>query len=109
WWHRLSLGIVRDLRAIHSDASMRTVQSDFHSVPLRSRPPRTCHRLAKGIHHACGMVIVRLVINLNFISVVHRHPGLAWLQRDADVHSGVVILMLHLEHNANGTVAQLSS
>src|SRR5271165_663265 len=46
-----------------------------------------------------------MVIDLHLVAVVHRHPGLARLDGDADEDAGVVVLVHHLVDDAEGAVA----
>src|SRR5881396_1666450 len=50
-----------------------------------------------------------VVINLDFITVVDRHPLLARFERDADENARIVILVAHSEDHTNGAVAEFAS
>jgi hypothetical protein len=83
----------------------------FHSGP--GLPGRASGLVSE--YSVPGHVIVifvgffRLVIDLHFVTVVHRHPRLAGLDRNTNVNSGVIVVIAHLVHHADHAIAELSS
>src|SRR6185369_1892832 len=53
--------------------------------------------------------LLRLVVDLHFVSVVHWHPRLPRFYRDTNEDSCIVVFILHAEDDANLTVAEFLS
>src|SRR3954471_17025983 len=53
--------------------------------------------------------VLRLVVDLDFVAVVHRHPLLTRLDRNSDEDARVVIVVAHFINHADLTIAQLSA
>src|ERR1043165_9995144 len=110
-----TFGVVGHFYAIEHHHCVRAVESDFHGVPLGAGLAGTGQRLRYRIKRA-GHVIIRVflgvlspIVNLDLITVVDGHPGLAGLDGDPDEDSGIVVLILHLIYNANDAVAELAA
>ena len=50
--------------------------------------------------------IFGLIVDLNFVAVVHRHPGLAGLERDTHEDAGIVVVVAHLVDHPNAAIAK---
>src|SRR6266536_4299656 len=50
-----------------------------------------------------------MIINLNLVAVVDRHPLFTRLDRNANEDSGVVVRVAHLEDHANAAVANFTA
>src|SRR6476646_9346771 len=49
------------------------------------------------------------IIDLYFVAIMHRHPFLTGLDRNADEHTGIVIMVTHFEDDPNGAIAELAA
>src|SRR5712692_1858717 len=109
----LAFGVVGDFHIVEYYDGMRAVESDEHGVPLRAGLARTGERLGEGVERASDVVIVflgifGLIVDLDFVTVVDGHPGLARLDGDADEDAGIVVVVTHFVNNANAAVADLA-
>src|SRR5436309_9899672 len=102
----LAFCVVGHLDAVHDDDGSRSVERNFHRVPLpRLLGASQC--LGKRVENARTMVIVVYVVDLHFVTAVHRHPGLGGLFRNADEDAGVRVVLDGLEDDADYRVADL--
>src|SRR3954471_22942901 len=53
--------------------------------------------------------VLRLVVDLDFVAVVHWHPLLTGLDRNSDEDARVVIVVAHFVYHADLTVAKLTA
>src|SRR5580704_3939332 len=112
WRNRIALGEIGDLYTVQHDNRVRAVQSNFHGVPFRSRFAGSRQWLGERVEHPGNVILVfalRHIIDLDFVAIVHRHPGLARLDGNANEDAGVVIFVSHLIDHADHAVAQFSA
>src|SRR5258708_19260971 len=50
-----------------------------------------------------------MVVNLDFVTVVNRHPFLARLEGDANEDTGIIVEIAHLVDDADAAVAELAA
>src|SRR5271165_1476535 len=71
-------------------------------------------RLGQRIQHG-GLVVLVLtrglgiIVDLHFEAIVYRHPLFAGLNRNADEHSRIVVLVAHLVDHVDHAVANLAA
>jgi len=110
-WHGLTFGVVRHLHAVHKHLGAGSLQADHHRVPLRPRLSGLGQRPGQGVKGAGHVIVVfvsalRMIVNLDLVSAVDRHPGFRRLARDANEDTGVVVLVLHPVHHADLAIVQ---
>src|SRR6267154_6635288 len=113
FWNRLAFDVVGDLRIVEDNDGVWAIQRNDHGVPLGARLAGTGERLSEGIQRAGNVIFVflgifRLIVDLHFVAVVHRHPRLARLDGNANIDAGIVVVIAHLEYNANSAVTKFA-
>src|SRR5713226_4772911 len=108
----LALGVVGDFYVVEDDDGMRAVEGDEHGVPLGAGFAGAGERLGEGVERSGDVVFVflgifGLIVDLDFVAVMDRHPRLAGLDGDANENAGIVIVVAHLVDDANAAVAHL--
>src|SRR5271155_3639263 len=111
---RVAVCVVGDLHAVEHHDGTWAVEGDIHDVPLRAGLPGFGERLGQGIQHAGGVVFIflrgfRVVVDLYFETVVHGHPLLAGLDRDANEYAGIVVFIAHAIDHVNVAVADFTA
>ena len=49
-----------------------------------------------------------MVVDLDFVAVVHRHPFFVRLHRNPDEHARIVVFIFHPEHHADDAIGNWS-
>jgi len=80
---------VGHLHAVHDNYAPLTLQRDFHRGPLRWTGGRLPECLGHGVDYAGAVVIVPGILNLNFVAVMYRVPGVFRLLGNANEYAGI--------------------
>src|SRR5204863_8195789 len=92
----LAFGVVRDGDIVKNNDGARAVERDDHGVPLRTGLTGLGERLGQGIKRAGNVIFIfvrsfGMIVDLDFVTVMDRHPFLARLDEDANEDSGIIV------------------
>ncbi len=106
-----AFGVVGDFDVVERDYRVRAIQRDQHGVPFGAGFAGASQGLGQGIERASDVVFVffgvfGLIVDLDFVTVVDWHPGLARLDGNADEDAGIVVVIAHFVDDSDVAVAE---
>src|SRR6266480_2070618 len=110
----LAFGVVGDRDVVKDDDGVRTIERDDHGIPLWTGFTRLGERLGQRIKRASDVIVVFIgrfgvVVNLDFVAVVDRHPLLARFEGNANENAGIIIEVAHLVDHADAAIGELAA
>src|SRR5437899_1002636 len=110
----LAFGVVGDGDIVENNNGARAIERNDHGIPLGTGLAGLGERFGQRIKHPSDVIIVffrsfGVIVDLNLVAIVNRHPFFARLDGDSNEDSGIIVEVAHLVDHADAAVGKLAA